>query len=207
MTNPVLVRVIVINCVFSNRRAKTRRIVRQVRDRYAARHDNVVWLMVETKRGRVRRWLGRRQWRGRQGWLPGRSNNAVAWDTDTGPVGPQGRVWRLLVAPHGHALLPRWMNRVRLHRAWWTVLHQPPSRDAELYPEAMRNLDRAITDTGETVAGDQNAAPVEEWARRRGMNYRHAGVMFLATRHRIVRFDAVHVNGLDHMVLVVDLEV
>lgn len=202
-------RVIVANLVYSNRPRKTKRIVRHLRDRHAAHHDRVVWLLVETKRGRVRGWLGR-GWRTHQGWQPGRSNNTVAWDTDMGPRG--GRFDLLTLPLAGAQMLTRWMNVVRTPGDWWTVLHHAPSRYSFLYPASMARMDRLYADLShpmrgehQTWGGDSNDAPVEQWAKEHGMNYRHAGVMFLATTHRIIGFQAVKITGLDHRVLVVDL--
>jgi hypothetical protein len=197
-----MTRVIVANLVYSNRPMKTRRIVRQIRDRWGSKDDRVVFLFVETKRGRVRGWLGR-GWRTHQGWQPGRSNNAVAWDRDMGLGQPR---FDLLTRPEGSAMLTRWMNSVTQPEPY-VVVHHPPSRYQHLVPAAMQRMSRLYSalDHGQTWGGDQNSAPVEEWAKQRAMNYRHAGVMFIATHKHILRFDAHRVEGLDHAVLVVDL--
>ena len=201
-----MTRYIVANVVYSNRSGRTRRLVRSIRDRFATDHDRVVWLLVETKRGRAGRWLGR-GWRAHQGWMPGRSNNAVAWSTEIGTATRRG--FRLLTWPKGAAMLPRWMNHV-WHRGVGVsvVVHLPPGRYQHLVPESMDRMADLYADLGTPVqawGGDKNEAPMREWAQARGLHYREVGVMFFASYQRVTRFQTARVDGWDHAVLIVDV--
>ena len=200
-----MTRYIVANVVYSNRPRKTARIVRAIRDKFAAEPDRVVWLLVETKRGRVRRWLGR-GWRAHQGWLPGRSNNAVAWASEM--PAPRREGFHILTWPKGNALLPRWMNHITQQgEGASVVVHQPPSRYQSLVPGAMDQMSDLFDTLGmvQSWGGDKNQAPVREWAQERGLHYRETGVMFFASTRQISRFQTARIEGWDHAVLIVDV--
>lgn len=191
-------RYLVVNLNFANKPAKACGILQELEQEF----DPDVWLIVEAKRVRVRRCLGARTWRAHQGITMGRQNNAVVWTRD---LRAGRRRFIIGTLPHGHSILPRWLNRVRVAGVADTAVHVPPSRDQALVPGFMRQMERHTYTHPITWGGDKNAAPMKAWAGTHGYQYREAGVMFFATDLQIHDTTVVHRPGLDHAVLVVDV--
>ena len=201
-----IVRAAVINAEWGNPAPLTGKILQGI----AGDWDPDVWLVCETNRGRVRRWLGN-GYRAHQGRLYGRQNNAVAWQQAW--IGPGRGSFFLGTFPLGAVMETRWFNRQWLHHGKadpvaWHVLHVPPYRYQRLVPRFMRRLyRRSKRITRQVWGGDKNLAPMREWARSRDLHYREAGVMFLASAFPIREWHQVKVDGLSHSVIIADLDI
>lgn len=201
------VRVIVVNCNFANPQPKIRGILQGL----AGEYDPDVWLLCETNRGRVRRWLGK-GWRTHQGRVGGRENNAVAWVSST--ITPRRGRFLIGAFPRpGVVMEARWINRQRLI-PWGTrepvafhTLHVPPSRYDALVPGFMRRVARSMRLRRGVWGGDRNQGDMRDAAMRAGHYYREYGVMFLVSSFPITWWVHRAVKGLDHHVIVADIEV
>lgn len=202
------VRVIVVNCNFANPQPKIRSILQGL----AGEYDPDVWLLCETNRGRARRWLGPGH-RAHQGRVQGRGNNAVVWT----PTNVSAGVGRYLIGAWprpGVVMEARWINRKWL-TPWgargpvaFHALHVPPSRYDVLVPGFMRRTSRTMHRIKRGVwGGDKNQGNMRAAARDAGLGYREAGVMFLASSLPIRWWVHRAVKGLDHHVIVADIEV
>lgn len=196
----------VANVVYNNRPTVVRRALAAL----TVDHQPDVWLLVETKNVNVKQMLGH-GWRVHQGrsWDLSRANSAIAWRE---PVQAGRSRFILGTLPLGHALLTRWINRVRLKYGSYgqpigvDVMHLPPSRDHALYPGFLRNIETHARNRFKVWAGDMNNADLQTLAARHGLELRAYGVMFLATNLRIHRVDVVRVKAFDHGVLIVDVD-
>lgn len=195
-------RVIVGNLGQAVRSGPPKHRVQQVLQAIEEQFDPDVFLLCETNGIRPAKMLGKATWRGHQGRLLGRGNNAVVWDRDH--TYRKGHYW-IGTWPLGHVLEPRWINRARVAGSGWTIVHIPPLRDQELVPGMLRNMSRHTYSPNLTWGGDRNQADMRAWAASHGYHYRETEVMFLASDKPIHRFRAVEFAGFDHPFLVADV--